>query len=150
MHLCLSYCGNIMQKGPISLIGLSIGHLQGKENQLLARYAKSCWVPSTVKSLSTRAWNRPSSLQKCLTAKVTWHLLRNIYFTHRNTYTHTNKKWLFFGFFVFDFFFFLPKCKLDEDPCDESDGGGVSECPGVWLGRGMPIGLGEEENPRLL
>ena len=47
-------------------------------------------------------------------------------------------------------FFFLPKCKLDEDPCDESDGGGVSECPGVWLGRGMPIGLGEEENPRLL
>lgn len=46
--------------------------------------------------------------------------------------------------------FFLPKCKLDEDPCDESDGGGVSECPGVWLGRGMPIGLGEEENPRLL
>lgn len=43
-----------------------------------------------------------------------------------------------------------PKCKLDEDPCDESDGGGVSECPGVWLGRGMPIGLGEEENPRLL
>lgn len=55
---------------------------------------------------------------------------------------------MFFWFFVF--VFFLPKCKLDEDPCDESDGGGVSECPGVWLGRGMPIGLGEEENPRLL
>lgn len=46
--------------------------------------------------------------------------------------------------------FSLPKCKLDDDPCDGSDGGGVSECPGVWLGRGMPIGLGEEENPRLL
>lgn len=43
-----------------------------------------------------------------------------------------------------------PKCKLDDDPCDGSDGGGVSECPGVWLGRGMPIGLGDEENPRLL
>lgn len=44
----------------------------------------------------------------------------------------------------------LPKCKLDDDPCDGSDGGGVSECPGVWLGRGIPIGLGDEENPRLL
>lgn len=46
--------------------------------------------------------------------------------------------------------FALPKCKLDEDPCDGRDVGGVSECPGVWLGRGMLIGLGEDEKPRLL
>lgn len=46
--------------------------------------------------------------------------------------------------------FFLFKCKLDEDLCDESDGGGVSECFGVWFGRGMFIGFGEEENFRLL
>lgn len=73
--------------------------------------------------------------------------MQHIFYTQK--YIHTYKQKVFFCFF-FCFCNFLPKCKLDEDPCDESDGGGVSECPGVWLGRGMPIGLGEEENPRLL
>lgn len=36
MHLCLSYCGNIIEKGLIILTGL----LQGKKNQLLARYCQ--------------------------------------------------------------------------------------------------------------
>lgn len=71
--------------------------------------------------------------------------------SHIEIHTHIQtKRGFWFFFFGFLFLLFLPKCKLDEDPCDESDGGGVSECPGVWLGRGMPIGLGEEENPRLL
>lgn len=66
-----------------------------------------------------------------------------ITFKSEHTHTHSHKTTRIKTFA-------LPKCKLDEDPCDGRDGGGVSECPGVWLGRGMPIGLGEDEKPRLL
>lgn len=150
MHFCLSYCGNIIEKGPIILTGLSTGLLQGKKNQLLARYCQKlsalhCQINEHLNVLFTfQEW--PLFITKLFNSKgnVT-SLTQHIFYTQK--YIHTYKQKVFFCFFVF---VFLPKCKLDEDPCDESDGGGVSECPGVWLGRGMPIGLGEEENPRLL
>lgn len=44
----------------------------------------------------------------------------------------------------------LPRFKLEDDPCEDKEGGGVWEWPGPWLGRGIPTGPGEEENPRPL
>lgn len=43
-----------------------------------------------------------------------------------------------------------PRLRLDDDPWDDRDGGGVSEWLGPWFGRGMPTGPGEDEKPNPL
>lgn len=108
MHLCLLYCRNRNRKGPISLTGLSTGLLQGKENQLLARYCKKpsalhCQITEHFSMLFTfQEW--PLFITELFNSKGNVTSLMQHIFLHIEIHTHIQTKSVFL-LFCFCFFY---------------------------------------------